>query len=85
MTQLIISPQTADICTAEFSNLVSWSQRNKLTINLTKTKNLFFVNRQRDLIFLPDRITNVESTDEFRLLGVLATSSFLWTNMSLLF
>ena len=39
----LISPQKVDICiTAEFSNLVSWSQCNKLTINLSKTKELVF-------------------------------------------
>jgi len=37
----LISFQAADICiTTKFSNLDSWSQCNKLTINLTKTKEL---------------------------------------------
>ena len=74
---ILISPQTADICiTAEFSKIVSWPQCNKLTLNFTKAKELVFRKPSVRSHFLPDRITNVERVDEFRLLGVLVTSSF---------
>ena len=80
----LISPQTADICiTAEFSNLVSWSQCNKLTINLTKTKELVFRKPSVRSHFYQIALlmSNVTNSD----LSVLVTSRFLWTNMLILF
>ena len=63
----LISLQTADICiTAEFFNLVSWSQWNNLTINLSKTKELVFHKPSVRSHFLPNCITGVEPVDEFR-------------------
>ena len=72
----LISPQNADICiTAEFSNLVTWSECNKLAINFSKTKELVFRKPCVRSLILPDCITGVERVDEFKLLGVLVTSS----------
>jgi len=83
----LISPQTADIVLLlRFSNLISWSQCNKLTVNLTKTKELVFRKpsvRSHFYKIVLQLMLNALTNSDFLVYVLLLV--FLWTNMLILF
>ena len=73
----LLSPENTDVdIVLEFDNLKSWSVRNKLPINFSKTKEIVFHRPSPRLLVLPSPITNIERVFLTKLLGVTITDDF---------
>ena len=58
----------------EFSNIVAWSQRNKLQLNLSKTKEIVFHRPSCRGTLLPTPLSGIERVNSAKLLGITITS-----------
>jgi gmma-aminobutyric acid receptor subunit gamma/cGMP-dependent protein kinase 2 len=71
----LISPQNTDVDIAtEFSNLVDWAVKNKLSLNYNKTKEVVFRKYNINLSVLPAPLHNIERVSVVKHLGVFFTS-----------
>jgi hypothetical protein len=54
----------------EIDNIVQWSARNKLRLNMSKTKEIVLYKNGNKKVALPPTICNIEQVDAVKLLGV---------------
>jgi hypothetical protein len=75
-TNLLV-PELSDISMKEeFANIQDWACRNKMVINLSKTKEIVFRRPHPGKFSLLPSIDEVEIVREAKLLGVILTDNF---------
>ena len=70
----------AESITNEMVKLKQWFNKNKLSLNLKKTKFMIFSKLKRDEIILSIDGVNIERVHDFRFLGVILDEKFSWKN-----
>ena len=60
----------------EMAHIIEWAKTNKLLLNLLKTKEMVFHRPNPRRIMFPDKLQDIESVSEFKLLGVLFQADF---------
>jgi hypothetical protein len=72
----LMVPEKSDITLEEeFKHILHWSAQNKLTVNLTKTKEMIFHRPGPCHFVIPSSLDNVERVTCFKLLGLYITST----------
>ena len=67
----LLSPEHTDVnITDEFENVCSWANRNKMLLNVSKTKEIVFHRPNPRSFIYPNPIDNIERVTEAKLLGV---------------
>jgi hypothetical protein len=73
-TNLLV-PQHTDIAIGtEYSNILQWAQRNKMVINVGKTKEIVFRRPSIRFMDVQSSFKDIELVDEVKLLGVILNS-----------
>ena len=69
-------------CKLELTKLTNWLQPNKLSLNIEKTKCLYFHKPQRKLTPLRLNINNtiIEKVNSFNYLGIILNENLTWRN-----
>ena len=73
---LLIPQKSNSSIIDEFDNIQSWAERNKMIINLKKTKQLVFRRPNLSASLLPSYIPDVDVVDTIKLLGVYVNAIF---------
>src|SRR5258706_5509675 len=72
----VLCPSNTDIALEqEFDNILSWSNTNKLAINISKTKEILFHRSKPRHIVYPDPVTSVDRVTTSKLLGCIITNT----------
>ena len=75
-TNLLVPEQSDISMKEEFTNIQDWARRNKMVINLSKTKEIVFRRPHPGKFALSPSIEEVEIVREAKLLGVILTDNF---------
>ena len=75
-TNLLVPEQSDISMKEEFANIQDWACRNKMVINLSKTKEIVFRRPHPGKFALSPSIEEVEIVREAKLLGVILTDNF---------
>ena len=75
-TNLLVPEQSDISMEEEFTNIQDWARRNKMVINLSKTKEIVFRRPHPGKFALSPSIEEVEIVREAKLLGVILTDNF---------
>ena len=75
-TSLLVPQHSPIDISNEFENIKSWAHLNKMTINLSKTKQLLFRAPNFKHELLPKCIPDIEVVESLKLLGVFISSTF---------
>ena len=67
-------------CKLELTKLTNWLQRNKLSLNIEKTKYLHFHKPQRMPLILNINNTIIEKVNLFNYLGIILNENLAWRN-----
>ena len=79
-TSLLVPQHSKCSIEAEYSNIVDWSEKNKLRINITKTKEIvFWRTKQASKKHNIPMIQNIERVEHAKLLGVHFVSDMTWS------
>jgi len=72
----LVYPDQTDVSFAdEFSNIKEWSKQNRLTINISKTKEIVFHRPNPQRFHAPTPLQDVQQVPSCRLLGTVISSS----------
>jgi hypothetical protein len=74
-TNLIVPQHTDTTIEEEFEAIISWTQSNKMQLNVKKTKELVF-HRPHPRQPLPDPLPQIDRVKELKLLGVVVNATF---------
>jgi len=74
-TTLVYPDQTDVSFEDEFSNIKEWSKQNRLTINISKTKEIVFHRPNPQRFHAPAPLQDVQQVPSCRLLGTVISSS----------
>ena len=73
----MLSPENTDVdFLTEFLHIQDWAVKNKMVINMEKTKELVFRRPNPRCFICPAPIVNIVQVSEIKLLGVLFSSNF---------
>jgi len=71
----LLNPDNATVSAeSEMANIIDWARRNKMAINMIKTKEMIFHRPNPRQIIFPNELDNIQRVNSFKLLGVLLTS-----------
>jgi len=64
-----------DTRSAELNHISEWTQSNNLKLNLAKSLEIIFVDKQRKHNFcVPSKLTEIQRVDVFKIIGVTVTN-----------
>jgi len=68
---MAITPQNSTVSLEEeFAHIIDWSFNNKLTVNTSKTEEIFFRRSRFPNKLLPPFLPDIQRVDSIKLLGV---------------
>jgi hypothetical protein len=70
-TNLLVPQHTDATLHIEFNNILQWAQRNKMVLNVGKTKEIVFRRPRIRLTDMQPSFRDIELVDELRLLGII--------------
>jgi hypothetical protein len=70
-TNLLVPQHTDATLHIEFNNILQWAQRNKMVLNVGKTKEIVFRCPRIHLTDFQPSFRDIELVDELRLLGIV--------------
>ena len=73
---LIVPENSETSLETEFANVCDWATKNKMVINLNKTKEIVFHKPNPRLFLMPKAINGIEQVFEAKMLGVTFKGNF---------
>jgi hypothetical protein len=70
-TNMLVLQHTDATLHIEFNNILQWAQRNKMVLNVDKTKEIVFRRPRIRLTDIQPSFRDIELVDELRLLGIV--------------
>jgi hypothetical protein len=68
----LLNPENAILSMeTEVAHIMEWARKNKMTVNMVKTKEIIFHRSNPKLIIFPNEMNNIQRVTTFKLLGVL--------------
>ena len=68
----LLNPENATVSMEdEIVNIMDWARKNKMTINMVKTKEMIFHQPNPKLIVFPNEMNCIQRVTAFKLLGIL--------------
>jgi hypothetical protein len=68
----LLNPENAVVSMeTEVAHILEWATKNKMTVNMVKTKEIIFHRSNPKLIIFPNEMNNIQRLTTFKLLGVL--------------
>jgi hypothetical protein len=75
----LLAPECTDVqIQEEFEAILDWAADNKMTVNMTKTKEIVFRRPNPKIDLHLSTFPHIEQVSEAKLLGVIFTSNLLW-------
>jgi hypothetical protein len=74
-TSLLVTQHTDIAIDTEYNNILQWAQRNKMVINVGKTKEIVFRRPSIRFTDVQPSFKDIELVDEVKLLGVILNSN----------
>ena len=75
-TNLIV-PENTNVCLLEeFDHMTEWARKNKMIINMLKTKEIVFRRPSPRLSIMPPLLNEIDQVAEIKLLGVIFRGNF---------
>ena len=68
----LLNPENATVSLeTEIANIMEWARKNKMTVNMVKTKEMIFHRPNPKLIVFPNQLDCIERVNAFKLLGMV--------------